>query len=31
MGRRVNTLRIMAKPLAGGAWSEYFERVERDR
>jgi GNAT superfamily N-acetyltransferase len=31
MGRRMNTLRIMAKALAGGDWAEYFERVERDR
>ena len=31
MGRRTNALRIMAKPLAGGGWDEYFDKVVRDR
>jgi GNAT superfamily N-acetyltransferase len=31
MGRRVNTLRIMVKPLAGGGVAEYLELVARDR
>jgi len=31
MGRRLNTIRVMAKPLAPGDWSEYFAKVARDR
>lgn len=31
MGKRVNTLRVMAKPLAGGSVSEYLAMVARDR
>jgi predicted protein tyrosine phosphatase/GNAT superfamily N-acetyltransferase len=31
MGRQVNTLRVMAKPLAGGQWSDYFAEMARDR
>lgn len=31
MGRLVNTLRVMAKPLAGGSVAEYLARVPRDR
>jgi GNAT superfamily N-acetyltransferase len=31
MGQRVNTLRIMVKPLAGGALPEYLALVARDR
>jgi RimJ/RimL family protein N-acetyltransferase len=31
MGRKVNTLRVMAKPLAGGRLEEYLTRVARDR
>lgn len=31
MGRRVNTLRVMAKPLAGGTPLEYLTLVARDR
>ena len=31
MGQRVNSLRIMVKPLAGGAVSEYLALVPRDR
>ena len=31
MGRRVNTLRIMVKPLAGGGVPEYLALVARDR
>jgi GNAT superfamily N-acetyltransferase len=31
MGRLVNTLRVMAKPLAGGTLPEYLALVERDR
>jgi len=30
MGQRVNTVRVMVKPLAGGALSEYLALVERD-
>jgi len=31
MGKRVNTLRVMVKPLSGGNLPEYLERVARDR
>jgi GNAT superfamily N-acetyltransferase len=31
MGERVNDLRVMAKPLAGGAITEYLAMVARDR
>lgn len=31
MGQRINTLRIMVKPLAGGDVSEYLALVPRDR
>jgi len=31
MGKRVNTLRVMAKPLAGGTLPEYLTLVARDR
>jgi GNAT superfamily N-acetyltransferase len=31
MGRNTNTVRVMAKPLAGGTLAEYFSLVERDR
>ena len=31
MGQRVNTLRVMAKPLAAGTLSEYLALVPRDR
>jgi RimJ/RimL family protein N-acetyltransferase len=31
MGARMNTLRVMAKPLAGGTLDEYLARVARDR
>jgi GNAT superfamily N-acetyltransferase len=31
MGRRVNSLRVMFKPLAGGTLSDYLALVERDR
>jgi GNAT superfamily N-acetyltransferase len=31
MGKRVNTLRVMAKPLAAGSVSEYLAVVARDR
>lgn len=31
MGRRVNTVRAMFKPLAGGTREEYLARVARDR
>ncbi len=31
MGSRVNTLRVMVKPLAGGSREEYWARVARDR
>ncbi len=30
MGRKVNTVRVMAKPLAGGSLAEYLVLVERD-
>jgi GNAT superfamily N-acetyltransferase len=31
MGRKTNTIRIMAKPLLGQSISEYYSLVERDR
>ena len=31
MGKRLNTLRVMAKPLAAGSVSEYLAAVARDR
>jgi hypothetical protein len=31
MGQRVNTLRVMAKPLAGGTLEQYTALVIRDR
>jgi ribosomal protein S18 acetylase RimI-like enzyme len=31
MGQRVNTLLVMAKPLAGGKIADYLALVERDR
>jgi GNAT superfamily N-acetyltransferase len=31
MGRRVNTLRVMSKPLQGGSLDDYLQRVARDR
>ena len=31
MGRNVNTIRVMAKPLGDGDWREYFDLVARDR
>jgi hypothetical protein len=31
MGKRVNTLRVMMKPLAGGAIDEYLQLVPRDQ
>lgn len=31
MGRKVNTVRVMVKPLAGGALHDYLARVPRDR
>jgi GNAT superfamily N-acetyltransferase len=31
MGRRVNTIRVMMKPLEGGTRDEYLELVARDR
>jgi hypothetical protein len=31
MGRKVNTVRVMAKPLAGEALPAYLVRVPRDR
>ena len=31
MGRKVNTVRVMVKPLAGGALQDYLARVARDR
>ncbi|MCE9658448.1 MAG: GNAT family N-acetyltransferase [Burkholderiales bacterium] len=30
MGRKVNTVRVMAKPLAGGSLADYLALVERD-
>lgn len=30
MGRRINTLRVMFKPLAGGSMAQYLTLVERD-
>ena len=31
MGARVNTVRVMAKPLAGGSFAQYLALVPRDR
>jgi hypothetical protein len=31
MGKKMNLLRVMAKPLAGGTIAEYLALVERDR
>ena len=31
MGRKVNDIRVMAKPLGGADWDDYFEKVARDR
>jgi hypothetical protein len=31
MGRKVNTVRVMAKPLAGGHLGDYLARVACDR
>lgn len=31
MGRRLNVIRVMAKPLAGDDWDEYFRNVGRDK
>ena len=31
MGQRVNTIRVMAKPLTGQPLAEYYDLVERDR
>jgi len=31
MGRRVNTVRVLVKPLAGGTMADYLVLVERDR
>ena len=31
MGKKVNTIRVMAKPLAGGTLADYVARVARDR
>jgi hypothetical protein len=31
MGRLINTLRVMVKPLAGGAVADYLLLVPRDR
>ena len=31
MGRKVNTVRVMAKPLAGGTLTDYLAQVARDR
>jgi GNAT superfamily N-acetyltransferase len=31
MGRKVGTIRVMAKPLAQGEWDDYFANVARDR
>jgi len=31
MGRKVNTVRVMVKPLAGGAVPDYLAQVSRDR
>jgi hypothetical protein len=31
MGKLVNDIRVMMKPLAGGALEEYLTLVERDR
>ena len=31
MGLRTQTVRVLARPLAGGAWDDYFALVPRDR
>lgn len=31
MGRKVNAIRVMAKPLAQDDWNDYFDKVARDR
>jgi GNAT superfamily N-acetyltransferase len=31
MGKRVNSLRVMAKPVTGREWTDYYNLVERDR
>ena len=31
MGARINTVRVMAKPLAGGSFADYLAQVPRDR
>jgi hypothetical protein len=31
MGKKSNLLRVMVKPLAGGALADYLALVERDR
>ena len=31
MGKRVNTVRVMMKPLAGGTHAQYLSLIERDR
>jgi len=31
MGAKVNTVRVMVKPLAGGTLADYLARVARDR
>lgn len=30
MGKRTNTVLVLVKPLAGGAFDDYFARVPRD-
>jgi|KBSMisStandDraft_5_1062788.scaffolds.fasta_scaffold597753_2 hypothetical protein len=31
MGRKLNAIRVMAKPLGTGDWNDYFDKVRRDR
>lgn len=31
MGKRINTIRVMFKPITGGTLEQYLSRVERDR
>ncbi len=31
MGKRLNTIRVMFKPLCGGTVAQYLATVERDR
>jgi hypothetical protein len=31
MGQRINTIRVMYKPLCGGSIDQYLALVERDR